>query len=213
MKRTPVGFLLVFAAVASVQAQGRIVTEMTPALIAEAIKAGEKGDVPSGQITQSSGFSWGSIHIATFSTPYMRVAAAARQAKKEYRTFTPTDVTPEMIMPELHVYAWAQGLSERGPSVANVTALVITPKKGNDEERAARAIHTTTFEEIPATFQNLFGAKADGVGRMGIFPLSALSEDNEVHVVYDKEAKMGNNAAGGRHCDDCHAGFNLKGVR
>jgi hypothetical protein len=118
-----------------------------------------------------------------------------------------------MIAPELHVYAWAQGLSESGPSAANVTALVITPKKGSDDERAARAIHTMTFEEIPATFQNLFGAKADGVGRMGIFPLSALSEDNEVHVVYDKKAKMGNNAAGGRHCDDCHAGFNLKGVR
>jgi len=32
------------------------------------------------------------------------VAAAARQAKKEYRKFTPTDVTPEMIAPELHVY-------------------------------------------------------------------------------------------------------------
>lgn len=194
-------------------AQGRIIAEMTPALIDEAIKNGTKGDVPSGQIVQSSGFSWGSIHIATFSTPYMRVAAAARQAKKEYKKFTAADVTAEMIAPELHVYAWPLGLTENGPAAANVTALVITPKKGNEEERAAKAVHPTKFEDIPATFQNLFGAKADGVGRMGVFPLSALSEDNEVHVVYDKKAKIGNNAAGGRHCDDCHAGFNLKGVR
>jgi hypothetical protein len=62
-------------------------------------------------------------------------------------------------------------------------------------------------------FQNLFGAKAEGVGRMAVFPLSALTEDNEVHVVYDKEARIGANAAGGRHCDDCRAGFDLKGVR
>jgi hypothetical protein len=195
MKRILVGLLVAAGSVVIAEAQSKIVTEMTPALIAEAIKVGEKGDMPSGRITQSSGFSWGSIHIATFSTPYMRVAAAARQAKKEYKKFTPADVTPEMIAPELHVYAWAQGLSENGPAAANVNALVITPKKGNDEERAAKAIHPTKFEEIPTIFQNLFGAKADGVGQMGIFPLAALSEDNEIHVVYDRQAKMGNNAA------------------
>jgi hypothetical protein len=48
---------------------------------------------------------------------------------------------------------------------------------------------------------------------MAVFPLSVLSEDNEVHVIYDREVTMGTNAAGGRHCEDCHAAFNLKGVR
>ena len=39
--------------------------------------------------------------------------------------------------------------------------------------------------------------------------------NNEVHVVYDKQAciGIGLNAAGGGHCDDCRTGFNLKGVR
>jgi hypothetical protein len=86
----------------------QIITQMTPDLIADAIKAGEKGDVADGMMMKSSGWSWGSIHIATFSTPYMRVAIAARQAKKAYRKFTPADVTTEMIAPELHVYAWPQ---------------------------------------------------------------------------------------------------------
>jgi hypothetical protein len=190
-----------------------VVAEMTPQLIAEAIAAGERGNVASGQLTQSSGFSWGSIHIATFSTPFMRVAAAARQAKRTYKKFTPEQVTPEMVALELHVYAWSQGLSEHGPAAANVTAVVITPRKGNEEQKAAMAIQATRFEEIPMVFQNLFGAKAEGVGRMAVFPLSALTEDNEVHVVYDKEARIGANAAGGRHCDDCRAGFDLKGVR
>jgi hypothetical protein len=45
------------------------------------------------------------------------------------------------------------------------------------------------------------------------FPLAAMSEDNEVHVIYDKKATVGTNAAGGIHCDDCSASFDLKKVR
>src|SRR5262245_6598419 len=85
----------------------QVVSEMTPQRIAEAIQAGERGNVPSGVMSEKSGWSWGSLHIATFSTPFMRVAAAARQAKKEYRKFAANDVTAEMTAPELHIYAWA----------------------------------------------------------------------------------------------------------
>jgi hypothetical protein len=207
----------------------RVVAEMTPQAIAEAIKAGEKGDVSDGVITKSSGWSWGSIHIATFSTPYMRVAMAAKQAKKAYKKFTPADVTPEMIAPELHVYAWSQLNGANQPSHApiggapigdsaaagavNVTTIVITPRKGKQEEKMAAAIHPTRFERMPVVWQNLFGAQIDAVGMVATFPLSALSEDNEVHVIYDKPATMGTNALGGRHCDDCSAGFSLRNVR
>ena len=207
----------------------RAVNEMTPQLIAEAIKAGEKGDVPDGVITKSSGWSWGSIHIATFSTPYMRVAMAARQARKAYRKFTPADVTPEMIAPELHVYAWPQvngadkasrdpvggnAIYDRAPvGGVNVTAIVITPRKGKDEEKMAAAIHPSRFEEMTTLWQNLFGAEFRTLGMVAAFPLSALSEDNEVHVIYDKPATMGTNALGGTHCEDCSTGFSLKKVK
>jgi hypothetical protein len=207
----------------------RIESEMTPELIAEAIKAGEKGDVADGVIMKSSGWSWGSIHIATFSTPFMRVAMAARQAKKAYRKFTPADVTPEMIAPELHVYAWPQvngtdkpsrdpiggnAIYDKAPTGAvNVTAIVITPRKGKQEEKMAKAIHPTRFEEMTTLWQNLFGAEIRTLGMVGVFPLSALSEENEVHVIYDRPATMGTNGLGGTHCDDCDAGFNLKKVR
>jgi len=206
--------VMVVVTVASPPLHGReIVTEMTADRIAEAIKAGERGDIASGQLIQSSGWSWGSIHIATFSTPFMRVAAAARQAKREYRKFTPDQVTPEMVAPELHVYAWSQAATESGPEAANVSAIVITPRKGSKEDKDARAVHPLRFEDIPTQFQNLFGATFEGRGRMAVFPLSALSEDNEVRVVYDRRVTMGNNAAGGRHCDDCHVPFSLKNVR
>jgi hypothetical protein len=180
-------------------------------------------------ITKSSGWSWGSVHIATFSTPSMRVAMAARQAKKAYRKFTAEDVTPEMIAPELHVYAWSQVNGANQPSrdpvggnaiydsappgAANVTAIVITPKKGKQEEKMAAAIHPTRFEKMPILWQNLFGAEIRAFGMVGVFPLSALSDQNEVHVIYDKAATMGTNAMGGRHCDDCSAGFPMKKVR
>ena len=50
-------------------------------------------------------------------------------------------------------------------------------------------------------------------GQIAVFPLSALTDENEVHVVYDRSATIGRNAAGGVTCDDCNAGFNLSGVR
>lgn len=154
---------------------------------------------------------------------------AARQAKKAYRKFTPADVTPEMIAPELHVYAWSQfnganqptrdpiggaAIHDRAPAgAANVTAIVITPKKGKQEHKMAAAIHPTRFEPIPTLWQNLFGAEIQAFGMVAAFPLSALSEENEVHVIYDRPATMGMNAIGGRHCDDCSAEFKLKKVR
>jgi hypothetical protein len=200
--------LLALSTVAS-HAQ-RIVADMSPKMIAEAIQAGERGNVPSGVMSEKSGWSWGSLHIATFSTPFMRVAAAARQAKKEYRKFSSQDVTPEMVAPELHIYAWANA---EGVSAANVSAVVITSKQGNQAQKMEKAIHPTRFEPIPQQFQNLFGATAQGTGRIAVFPLDALSEANEVHVVYDRSATIGANAAGGVKCDDCKAGFSLKGVR
>lgn len=209
VKQTMATAALIVLSIAAIHGQ-KVVLDMTPQLIAEAIQAGERGRVPPGVLSEKSGWSWGSLHIATFSTPFMRVAAAAGQAKKEYKRFAAAEVTAELIAPELHVYAWA---TTEGVSTSNVSAVVITPKKGSQAEKMERAVHPTRFEPIPQQFQNLFGATAQGVGRMAVFPLSALSQGNEVHVVYDRSATIGGNAAGGVKCDDCKAGFNLSGVR
>ncbi len=206
-----------------------VVVQMTQQLISEAIRAGENGDIADGVIAKSSGWSWGSIHIATFSTPFMRVAMAARQAKKAYRKFTPADVTPEMTAPELHVYAWPQmnganqprrepiggrPIYDRAPAgAANVTAIVITPRQGDQAQKMSLAIHPVRFEEMSVLWQNLFGAEIRTLGMVAAFPLSALSEANEVHIIYDKAATIGTNAAGGTHCEDCSAKLSLKKVR
>jgi hypothetical protein len=189
------------------EAQQHIVQEMTPERITEAITAGERNKVSTGEMWESSGWAWGRAHIATFSTPFMRVAAAARQAKREYRKFNAADVTPEMIAPELHVYAWPK-------AAIDVQAVVITPRKGGREEKEARSVHPERFVEIPMAFQNMFGAEFEGVGRMAVFPLSALSDDHEVHVVYSGSVVIGTNQRGPSVvCIDCKVGFNLSKVR
>jgi hypothetical protein len=149
-----------------------------------------------------------------FSTPYLRVALAARQAKITYRApFTAADVTPDMVAPELYVYASSQ---TNGPTVINVVTVVITPHGGSPSEKQAKAIHPVRFEVMPMTFQNLFGFKAEGTGWIAVFPLSALSEDNDLHVVYDRECNANHWAvhmAGVMSCTDCDVQFKLKGIR
>jgi hypothetical protein len=196
--------VMVLSSAAGAQ-QGGIARELTPAIIEEAIAAGERGRVPDG-ILQPFSRMWGSgPHVATFSTPFMRIAAAALDAKRNYRKFTAADVTSDLSAVELHVYAWAQ---TQGPAVANVTTVVITPKKGSQDEKAARAIRPTRFESIPTSFKNLFGAEFSGDSKLAVFPLDVLSEQHEVHVVYDRPVGEGQTS-----CSDCAAPFKLKNVR
>lgn len=198
--------LLLIAAPALAQV---VVSEMTPPLVLEAIAAGEQGKVADGYIVKTNRMLGGETHLATFSTPFMRVASAAREAKRQYRKFTAADVTPEMIAPELHVYAWPQAI---GPASANVRAVVMTPRKGSEQEKADRVVQPARFEPLPMQFKNLLGATFEGEGKMAVFPLSALSEDNEVHVVFDREIVIGK---GGyrQTCDNCAEKLSLKNVR
>jgi hypothetical protein len=105
---------------------------------------------------------------------------------------------------------WSFAERNRG---SDKVEIVITPEKGHQEQKMAAAIHPTRFGEMTALWQNLFGAELRTLGMVAVFPLSALSEENEVHVVYDRPVTQGSNALGGTHCDDCSASFKLKKVR
>ncbi len=74
--------------------------------------------------------------IAVHTTPFLRVALAANVAKKRYQRFTEADVTPEMIAPEIHVYATSQALE--GAAIANVVTVVLLPYKSKDRDRAVQ---------------------------------------------------------------------------
>ncbi len=184
----------------------QVVRDMTSNDIKQAIALGAKAkDIELHEIKSQSGFSWDSdkVRWGYFSTPFLRVAMAANSAKKQYKSFTERDVTPELVAPELHVYASAASLG--GMRVANVEAVVIT--KVGQEDRSS-AVHPAKITELPEEYLNLFGARVSGRSVFAVFPLEVLSGQNEIHIVFDTRVKSG--ATG---CEDCKMRFNLKGVR
>lgn len=193
--------MAVIALAAVVPAGAQVVTQMTPALIQQAI-ADTKAD---GCYDLKKGF-------ACFTTPYSRVAAAAQEAKKKYEPFTEAHVTPEMIAPVVEVLTWPQkamvydGSGKTGPPIS-VTAVVVAPAKSKDPSQAIRPMEQI---DLDRKYQNLLGATWEAKGILATFPLAVVSVGNEVRVVYE-----------GKGCADWHTKpseecvfrFDLKGVR
>jgi len=168
-----VAILAVFASASS--APGTIETRMTPALVAEALRTQGNGFYP----VPESGDTLGISPVTYVTTPFSRVMAARFMAERVYKSFSAADVTPEMIAPELHVYA--QPIPS-GATAINVDAVVITPRGSKDR---SAAIHPIRAQPLPTEFKNLLGATVDGRGLMAVFPIEVLTPDNEVRVVYD----------------------------
>jgi hypothetical protein len=169
---------MAFLVTAPVSAGAQIVMEMTPDRIREAIAAG--GDSCYG-LTRGRKNQAMSVFIGCYSTPYSRVAGAAKKAKAAYRPFTEADVTPEMIAPEVWIAARPQQ-PRHHPGMVDVVAVVVAPAKSTDTGAAIQPVRSI---EDTATYQNMMGATFQGKGMMAVFPLSILSEENEVRVVYD----------------------------
>jgi hypothetical protein len=95
---------------------------------------------------------------------------------------------------------------------ARVEAVVITPAKGKDEEKRARAIQPLRLEATPTAFRNLLGVEFEGEHILAVLPLSALAEANDVHVVCAVPVPGGPDGDV-KGCRDCHVTFSLKDVR
>jgi hypothetical protein len=189
------------AALSALPAWAQVVQEMTPALIQEAIERGKESCYSLKSSAVHAGFF--GVEIACFTTPYSRVVGAAKAAKKKYKPFTAADVTQEMLVPEVHILVPAfVDASEQGAAASNVEAVVIMPKGSKDR---TQALHPSASGELTAEFKNLAGAEWEGRGIRATFPLSVLSEANEVHVVYDGGTMCKNN--------DCAVRFKLEKVR
>jgi hypothetical protein len=184
----------------------QVVTEMTPERIRDAIAFGtSQKEAPDYEIRER-GFV-GSVYkprLGSFTTPFLRVALAAYEAKKQYKPFTEVDVTKEMVAPELHVYGSSQTVGAR---VANVQGIIITPKGRHDPADAIRPSSTT---EVPIQYRNLMGMTAEGKSLLAVFPLDTLREANEVHIIYDSGVHHGGK---NKFCEDCFVEFKLDKVR
>jgi len=178
----------------------QVVTEMTPDTIKAAI-ADTKND---GCYALKKGF-------ACFTTPYSRVAFAAREAKKKDEPFNERQVTPEMVAPVVEILALPQatyimGSGRVGPLIG-VKRIVVMPAKGTDPSHAIQASEQV---DLDPRYSTLLGSSWETMGILARFPLAVVSVGNEVRVVYD-----------GKGCADWHSKpseecvfrFDLKGVR
>ena len=199
--------LFVMSAIIGV-VQAQIVRDMTPERIREAIALGTKSkDLGWYRIQEKARFTWPPL-IAVYTTPFLRVALAANAAKKQYKPFTEADVTPDMIKPEILVYAESHAVL--GTDIANVETIVVLPHNSKD---ASQAVHPTEMKDASQEYKNLLGFNGEGKGLVAIFPIDAWNENDDVRVVFDKTIPglNGPNALGG--CKDCKSRLYLGKVR
>lgn len=184
----------------------QVVTTITPDAVRAAIALGGSAKQAPFYEIRRPGFVGSAFkpRLGYFTTPYLRIAQAAYEAKKQYKLFGENDVTPTMTAPELHVYGMAQAIGAR---VANVQTIVITAKGERDPDKAFRP---TSGTEVPVEFRNLMGMEAGGKSLMAVFPLEALRSGFEVHIIYDSGVPNGSRT---NFCEDCFVEFDLGKIK
>jgi len=128
---------------------------------------------------------WGIVATAPIyvfaSTPFSRVLFAASEAKRTYRTFAATDVTPEMLADTLVLSAQ--------PLVLKFDERISTPQHlvldcgGKITQPSEEKVSTDDLT-------NGFGAKRQVAGVISTFPLGALQPACIVRVITDRGEKV-----------------------
>jgi hypothetical protein len=180
----------------------QVATEMTPERVAEAIAFGSQAKKMDPTILKSGK----GPAVCVLSTPFMRVAQAAFDAKHAYKTFAEADVTPEMLVPTIDVVCPSVCVVEactRAYGVGTVQAIVITDKGGASPRQPMASA------PMPSVYRNVFGAvTAEASGLLATFPAAAFQPGRELHVVFDKQV-----SAKFSKCDDCKIDLKLDAVR
>jgi hypothetical protein len=185
--------------VAATPLRAQVVTEMTPERVAEAIAFGSQA-----KRMEYPRVKGGRAECALV-TPFLRVARAAFDAKRTYKTFAPADATPDMLAANVDVVCPSQCVVEacnRSFGVATVQAVVITEKGGASPQQPISS------QPMPEIYQNAFGVTDQASGLLATFPAAALQPERELHVVFDKKV-----SAKFSKCDDCKIDLKLDGVR
>jgi hypothetical protein len=189
----------------------QVVVATTPESFDEAIRlaADEKAarNFLSSYIVQTrAGWGNGPL-IGSFSTPFARVVQAALAARKRGESFTTTNVTPDLIVPELHVIATSQLSATDDAMMASVQSVILAP---HGSKNAADVVQPLKTMELTEDYQNLNGTTFEGSGVVAIFPLSALTPNSEIRVVFDRIAR-GSSALS--TCRECVVPLNISRIR
>lgn len=171
---------------ATVSAQASAAKPAMPLDMVRAAIAGKPTPV-NYELSTDDGFA-----LAVF-TPYERIAAAAEEARAAYRPFTEADVTPELSAPEVRIYA---------PSVSgsNVVTIVIAPRQNTDPALVIRPLRMERAD--PST-----------PGAIAVLPFDAMTEHNEVRVVYDGPNFLCQKPGPGKGTAECIVPIRVEKVR
>ncbi len=126
---------------------------MRPSDIQAAIVYGSSRKAVPRYVIRKGGF-FGSVYkpvLGVFTTPFLRVAQAAFEAKKQYKVFSAADVSREMLAPVLLVYGFSPA---DGARIASVQSIIVTPKGRHEPETAIRP---DSSKEVPVEFRNQMG--------------------------------------------------------
>ena len=168
-------------ALALADAPGGLVTDMTPALVEQAIQEGRvkaKSGLLAGlfgKVSLPGQYPQGGRKKPCFLiTPYSRVVFASHLAFTENRALTRERVSPDLLGPELWVVCSPITRSTEGPSDVRTISLVAGG-------RAVPALRVETSRDL---YHDKFGFTYPALGMTAVFPLSAALPGGEVNVLY-----------------------------
>jgi hypothetical protein len=151
---------------------------------------------------------WGTgPYIGTLTTPFARVLRAALVAHRKGQTFAATDLTPDLVLPELHVIAYAQKSAYDQPLAAEPFSVALAPRGSRDP---AATVQPVRKEELTAEYVDRYGLESAGPGAIAIFPLTALRGEMEVRVLFDRAAKGSSPLA---NCRECIVPIDMRKIR
>jgi len=161
-------------------APAAVVTDMTPALVEQALQEGRvkaKGGLLAlfGKVLLPGQYAQGGRKKPCFlMTPYSRVVFASHLAFNDNLALTPARVDRELMAPELWVVCSPVTHSDEPTSDVRTISLVAGG-------RAVAALRMETSQEL---YHDRFGFTYPALGMTGVFPLSAAQPGAEVNVIY-----------------------------
>ena len=201
---------LVVGSAARITAQPLVVT-MTPDRIDEALRLAADETMASRfldayAVQTRAGWGNGPL-IGRFTTPFARVVGAALAARQQGRSFSTTDVVPELIAPELHVVAMSQVAAGDSAMMATVQSVVLTRRANKNPTDVVAPLRST---ELTPQYQQLTGTVFRGSGVVAVFALGALEPNTEIRVVFDRTAR---GFSGLSMCRECVVPLDISRLR
>jgi len=124
-----------------------------------------------GDVVNGSG--WGGIFTIVAQGPYGRIVDASAEAARKYVPYEPANVSVDTRALTLTV-AVQQKLEDMKATVVPVEHVVIRGVDENGDEGAV--VQPAHIEPLPASFQNLMGAKIETQGVLATFDPQALPQ-------------------------------------